>query len=63
MGKISALKIQVPPIDEQQRIADYLDTEAAKIDALIGEIDNQVNLLKTYRKSLINEVITGKIEV
>jgi type I restriction enzyme S subunit len=53
----------VPPLDEQQRIADYLDAECAKIDALIGEIDNQVNLLKTYRKSLINEVVTGKVEV
>lgn len=63
MGKISALKIQIPPLDEQQRIADYLDVECARIDALIGEIDNQVNLLKTYRKSLINEVVTGKIEV
>ena len=60
---IKAIKMPVPPTDEQQRIADYLDTETAKIDALIGEIDNQVNLLKTYRKSLINEVVTGKIEV
>jgi type I restriction enzyme S subunit len=55
--------IGIPPLDEQQRIADYLDTECAKIDDLIGEIDNQVNLLKTYRKSLINEVVTGKVEV
>jgi restriction endonuclease S subunit len=55
--------LPVPPLDEQERIADYLDVECAKIDALIGEIDNQVNLLKTYRKSLINEAVTGKIEV
>lgn len=60
---IKSAKIAVPPLDEQQRIAAYLDTETAKIDALIGEIDNQVNLLKTYRKSLINKVVTGKVEV
>lgn len=53
----------VPPLSEQQRIADYLDAECAKIDSLIGEIDNQINLLKTYRKSLINKVVTGKVEV
>jgi type I restriction enzyme, S subunit len=56
-------QLPIPPLDEQQRIADYLDVECARIDALIGEIDNQVNLLKTYRKSLINEVVTGKVEV
>jgi type I restriction enzyme, S subunit len=60
---IKSAKIAVPPLDEQKRIADYLDVECARIDALIGEIDNQVNLLKTYRKSLINEVVTGKVEV
>ena len=62
-NKVINLDLFLPPLDEQQRIADYLDSETAKIDALIGEIDNQVNLLKTYRKSLINEVVTGKIEV
>lgn len=56
-------KVSLPPLNEQQHVADYLDAETAKIDALIGEIDNQVNLLKTYRKSLINEVVTGKVEV
>ena len=53
----------VPSIAEQQKIADYLDVECAKIDSLISEIDNQIGLLKTYRKSLINEVVTGKVEV
>ena len=60
---IKAIKMPVPPTDEQQRIADYLDTECAKINSLISEIDNQIGLLKTYRKSLINEVVTGKVEV
>ena len=62
-GDIKAIKMPVPPLSEQQKIADYLDSECAKIDSLISEIDNQIGLLKTYRKSLINEVVTGKIEV
>lgn len=62
-GAMMRIALPLPPLDEQQRIADYLDFECAKIDALIGEIDNQVNLLKTYRKSIINEVVTGKVEV
>jgi type I restriction enzyme, S subunit len=63
MKLFKEITVLIPNLDEQQRIADYLDTECAKIDTLIGEIDNQVNLLKTYRKSLINEVVTGKVEV
>lgn len=31
--------------------------------ALLAELENQVNLLKAYRKSLIAEAVTGKIEV
>jgi type I restriction enzyme, S subunit len=62
-SNITKFAFTVPPLDEQKRIANYLDVETAKIDSLIGEIDNQVNLLKTYRKSLINEVVTGKVEV
>ena len=62
-SNIAKFPFIIPPPYEQQKIADYLDAETAKIDSLIGDIDNQVNLLKTYRKSLINEVVTGKVEV
>lgn len=61
--QLSNLELPLPSLPEQQDIADYLDKETSKIDALIGEIDNQVNLIKVYRKSLINEVVTGKIEI
>lgn len=62
-NKVLNLDLFVPSIAEQQKIANYLDTECAKIDSLISEIDIQIVLLKTYRKSLINEVVTGKVEV
>ena len=62
-GNITKFAFTLPSLPEQQKIADYLDFECVKINSLTGEIDNQISLLKTYRKSLINEVVTGKVEV
>ena len=49
-----------PPIEEQQAIADYLDERCAKIDSAIEIIDKQIAKYTELKKSLINEVITGK---
>jgi len=57
------IRIPLPPLDEQRRIADYLDAETAQIDhakktaaALIGE-------LKARRSAIITEVVTGQRRV
>jgi len=50
-------------IEEQQRIVDYLDTKTAHIDRIIDTINTQINKLKELRKTLINDVVTGKIRV
>ncbi len=56
------LKI-VPPINEQNTIADYLNGKTAKIDKIINTIGTYVEKLKELRKTLINDVVTGKIKV
>jgi type I restriction enzyme S subunit len=61
--KVYNFPLLLPPLSEQAEIAEYLDRETSKIDSLLTEIDNQITLLKTYRKSLISEVVTGKREV
>ena len=53
----------VPPISEQKVIADYLDTTTAQIDQIIQTINTQSEKLKELRKTLINDVVTGKIKV
>jgi len=53
----------VPPISEQKAIAHYLDTKTAQIDQIIQTINTQVEKLKELRKTLINDVVTGKIKV
>lgn len=53
----------VPPKSEQEEIAKYLDHKTATIDAIVGNISKQIEILKQLRKTLINEVVTGKIKV
>jgi len=52
-----------PPLNEQKKIVEYLDKQIQKIDKIIKKESQRINLLKEYRKSLISEVITGKIDV
>ena len=56
-------KIPVPPKDEQDEIADYLDTKCSEIDSLIADKKRQLDILADYKKSLIYEYVTGKKEV
>lgn len=52
----------MPPIDEQEKIAAFLDTKSTEIDSLIGEKKRQLEVLDSYKKSLIYEYVTGKKE-
>ena len=56
-------KIPVLPKDEQDEIADYLDTQCSEIDSLIADKKRQLDILADYKKSLIYEYVTGKKEV
>ena len=56
-------KIVMPEFDEQERIAKQLDLTTAKIDQTLANIKQQIATLKSYRKSLIHECVTGKKQV
>lgn len=56
-------KCPSPPIKEQQQIANYLDAKTATIDKIVKNIETQITTLKELRKTLINEVVTGKVRV
>ena len=47
-----------PNITEQRAIADFLDTQCAKIDSVIADIEEQIETLQKYKKSLITEAVT-----
>ncbi|MBO3100252.1 MULTISPECIES: restriction endonuclease subunit S [Gelidibacter] len=52
-----------PPLEEQTQIANYLDAKTTTIDNILKNIKTQITTLKELRKTLINEVVTGKVKV
>ncbi|QTA82352.1 Type I restriction endonuclease domain-containing protein [Desulfonema limicola] len=60
---IANLIIATPPISEQKAIAQFLDTKTTKIDQIVKTINIKIDNLKELRKTLINDVVTGKIKV
>ena len=48
----------LPPLDEQQRIAEFLDRECGKIDGLKADIQAQIDTLEQYKRSVITEAVT-----
>lgn len=52
------ITIPMPSLDEQRRIADYLDAKCAEIDALAADIQAQIDTLEQYKRSVITEAVT-----
>ncbi|MBS9767022.1 MAG: restriction endonuclease subunit S, partial [Flavobacteriaceae bacterium] len=61
--KYSQLEIPLPPLQEQEEIVNYLDTQTAKIDKAITLQENKISKLQEFKISLINSVVTGKVKV
>lgn len=57
------LPVTVPPLAEQQQIADYLDEKCKNIDNRVQKRRQQLEWLKEYKKSLIFDYVTGKKRV
>ena len=55
--------IAVPPKEEQEEIAEYLDEKCSEMDVLVAKKETFLAELETYKKSLIYEYVTGKKEV
>lgn len=50
----------LPPLPEQRAIATFLDDKCAKIDTIVSNLDKQISRYADLKRSLIDEVITGK---
>lgn len=57
------MRFPLPPLNQQRRIADYIEEKYAEIDSTIAGINRQIGLLGEYRKQVINDVVTGKVRV
>ena len=62
--KYNNLVFAIPStLDEQAKIAAYLDAKCGKLDQIISENESTIQKLKEYRQSLIYEAVTGKVEI
>lgn len=63
IDSINRTKVHLPPYDEQIMIANYLKEKCSRIDAVIAKKEVAINKSTEYKKSLIYEAVTGKLEV
>ncbi|EAK0839208.1 hypothetical protein A0Z36_05720 [Campylobacter upsaliensis] len=57
------LKIPLPPLQEQKQIANFLDEKCEKINSAIEKTKKQIELVKEYKNTLINEAVCGRINL
>ena len=56
--KIASLKVSSPTYDQQEKIANFLDHETAKIDTLIAKQQGLIKLLEEKRQAVISHAVT-----
>lgn len=60
---LAPVEIVLPSYEEQVRISEYLDKKTSAIDAIVSNITKEIDSLKIYRRALINEAVTGKLDI
>lgn len=60
---IGALRVPVPPLDEQRRLTAELEYATAKIDTLIAETERFIELARERRAALITAAVMGQIDM
>lgn len=61
-NKLAELWYLVPPIEEQKRIAEFLDKKCGEVDALIADIQQEIETLEQYKRSVITEAVTKGLD-
>lgn len=60
-SKLENILFAIPPLPEQQRIADFLDTKCGILDRTIDAVSRQIEDLEKYKKALITKTVTKGI--
>lgn len=63
VAEVKSLTVLVPPREEQDAIAAYLDSALTDVLVPIDRINHEVDLIREYRTRLIADVVTGKLDV
>ena len=60
--QFGAIKAPVPPLSEQKAIAGFLDKKCGEVDALIADIQQEIETLEQYKRSVITEAVTKGLD-
>jgi type I restriction enzyme S subunit len=58
-----AFDIPIPPREEQEAIAAYLDKKCDEIDNLIAKLTEEIALVEEYKTRIISDAVTGEIDL
>lgn len=53
-----AVSIPVPPVSKQRKIVEVIQNKTGQVDALIATVEAQIEKLKAYKQSFVNELVT-----
>lgn len=63
MPDIEAIRIPLPPVEEQDRIVDAVWQRLRPIDAAVVAIERQISLLREHRQAVITAAVTGQLDI
>lgn len=61
--QLLSMSLPIPPETERKSIVAYIDQKCEKINAMVADIEKEINYLKEYKQRLIADAVTGAINV
>ena len=61
-GELLEISLPLPPLSEQHRIADFLDSKCSQIDEISKKIQAEIDTLEEYKNSVITEAVTKGLD-
>ncbi|NBK24528.1 MAG: hypothetical protein EOM68_21185, partial [Spirochaetia bacterium] len=58
-GDFAEFNYAIPSLPEQQAIAAFLDDRCGQIDGIVADLEQQVEILRQYKKALIAETVSA----
>ncbi len=62
-SNLNAVKLPIPPLEEQKQIVEYINKQFVPISQAIASTERKISLLRERKQIIINEVVTGKVKV
>lgn len=59
---LGEFSLPFPEVIDQQRIAEFLDAKTAEVDSLQSQLERQIEVLETYKRSVITETVTRGLD-